>query len=248
MNKSRTIDAHGLPFVKLNREIKRAIAEGVTHISLLNVNGQRYIGDGLRGKLRITINGIPGNDLAAFMNGPEIVVYGNAQDCIANTMKKGRIIIHGNVGDLLGYAMRGGEVFVKGNVGYRAGIHMKACDKQIPVIVVGGTAADFFGEYMAGGIIILLGLNRQHNEPIAGDYTGTGMHGGIIYLRAEVPKEHLGKEVQIMKIEQQDKAILKKYIKKFAQEFGFDPDKILEAEFTKLLPMGKRPYGQKYAY
>ena len=34
-------------------------------------------------------------------------------------------------------------------------------------------AGDFFGEYMAGGIMILLGMNGK--SPLVGDYVGTGM-------------------------------------------------------------------------
>lgn len=70
---------------------------------------------------------------------------------------------------------------------------MQEYEKQVPVIIIGGTAGDFFGEYMAGGIMILLGINGK--TPIAGDYIGTGMHGGIIYIRGKVDPYHLGKEV-----------------------------------------------------
>ena len=36
-----------------------------------NVNGQRYIGCGLKRNLTIVVNGVPGNDLRAFMNAPQ---------------------------------------------------------------------------------------------------------------------------------------------------------------------------------
>mgnify|MGYP002508363490 CR=1 FL=1 len=44
------------------------------------------------------------------------------------------------------------------NAGYRAGIHMKAYKDKVPVMVIGGTAGSFLGEYQAGGVIVVLGL------------------------------------------------------------------------------------------
>ncbi|HID18060.1 TPA: hypothetical protein EYP27_00795, partial [Candidatus Bathyarchaeota archaeon] len=129
---------------------------------LKNVNGQRCIGGGIRAKVKIIVEGVPGNDLAAFMDGPTIIVKSNAQDCVGNTMNDGKVVVHGNAGDALGYGMRGGRLFIKGDVGYRVGIHMKAYMDKNPVLIAGGFARDFLGEYMAGGFLIVLGLNR-HN-------------------------------------------------------------------------------------
>ena len=44
------------------------------------------------------------------MNGGEIIVYGNAQDQICDTMNDGIVVVHGSAGDAAGYAMRGGEI------------------------------------------------------------------------------------------------------------------------------------------
>ncbi|HDI00749.1 MAG TPA: hypothetical protein ENF74_07175, partial [Firmicutes bacterium] len=78
--KEVTIDARGLHYKALNEMVHRAIEEGAGRIILENVAGQRYIGDGLKEEVEIVIRGTPGNDLAAFMDGPRIVVEGNAQD------------------------------------------------------------------------------------------------------------------------------------------------------------------------
>lgn len=160
------IDAKGMHYRQLNKMIRDAVASGEKEFELDNIGGQRYIGVGLDDSMEIIINGTPGNDLGAFMNGPKIIVNANAQEGISNTMNAGEIIVHGNVGDIIGYGMRGGKLYIKGDAGYRVGIHMKEYKKQIPVIVAGGTAGDFFGEYMAGGIMILLGMNGK--RPIVG--------------------------------------------------------------------------------
>lgn len=57
-------------------------------------------------------------------------------------------------------------ILVEGNVGYRAGIHMKAYKDQVPVLVVGGEAGSFLGEYQAGGYVVVLGLNTTGRAPV----------------------------------------------------------------------------------
>ncbi|MCG7849336.1 MAG: hypothetical protein MIO93_09190 [ANME-2 cluster archaeon] len=79
---------------------------------------------------------------------------------------------------------------------------MKEYKTQVPVIVPGGCAGDFYGEYMAGGVMILLGLGAGEDKPIAGDYLGTGMHDGVIFLRGEVEKHQLGAEVAVMELDE----------------------------------------------
>ncbi|NIA10475.1 MAG: hypothetical protein GWP10_12290, partial [Nitrospiraceae bacterium] len=98
------IDARGLHYRALNEKINQFILKGEKTFHLSHVNGQRFIGDGLKGKIKITIDGVPGNDLAAFMDGPRIRVKGNAQDGVANTMNEGEVVIDGNAGDVLGFA------------------------------------------------------------------------------------------------------------------------------------------------
>ncbi|MBI5166926.1 MAG: hypothetical protein HY998_04185 [candidate division NC10 bacterium] len=242
------IDANGLYYRELNRLIREAVAAGETRIHLFNVNGQRYIGDGLKGRITITIDGIPGHDLAAFMNGPTIVVNNNAQDGVGNTMNDGKVVVRGNAGDVLGYGMRGGKLFVQGDVGYRVGIHMKSYKSQVPVIIAGGAAADFFGEYMAGGIMVLLGLNgAEGNRPVVGDYLATGMHGGVIYIRGTVEEHQLGKEVGVKELEEEDYRVLRPLLEEYCQDLDLDIEEVFQGDFIKLLPVSHRPYGALYA-
>lgn len=240
------INAKGVYYRQLNEQIKEAVENGETEIELDNVNGQRYLGTNLNKPVHITVNGVPGNDMAVFMDGPTIIVNSNGQDSIANTMNSGKIVIHGSAGDVLGYGMRGGKLFVKGNVGYRVGIHMKEYKKQIPVIIAGGAAGNFFGEYMAGGCLILLGLNLESGQPIAGDYIATGMHGGVIYIRGEVETEKLSKEVAVFEIDETDEKLLEKLLTEYCAEFGLDYNELRQEKFIKLLPVSSRPYGRLY--
>ncbi|MDO8427107.1 MAG: hypothetical protein Q7T24_06305 [Deltaproteobacteria bacterium] len=242
------VNAAGVYYRDLNRQIREAIEAGQKEILVRNVNGQYYMGDGLRGNATITIEGVPGNDLAAFMDGPTLIVKANAQDNIANTMNSGKVIIHGNAGDVLGYGMRGGKLHILGDVGYRIGIHMKGMKRQAPTIIVGGTAGDFFGEYMAGGVLILLGLNRKPGRAIVGDYLGTGMHGGTIYIRGEVEKSICGAEVGIMDLDEEDEKVLKESLTEYCKDLDLKLEEIMKVGFKKLVPVSLRPYGNLYAY
>ncbi|MEW6674455.1 MAG: hypothetical protein AB1348_00260, partial [Nitrospirota bacterium] len=242
------IDARGIYYRQLNDMIREAVVNGTKEVIIDNVNSQRYIGAGINGKdVTIIINGTPGNDLAAFMDGPTVIVNDNAQDGVGNTINDGKIIIHGDAGDVLGYGMRGGKLFVKGDVGYRVGIHMKGYKNQMPMIIIGSTAGDFLGEYMAGGILMLLGLNRGNN-PIAGDYLGTGMHGGVMYIRGEIDPYRCGADVGITELDDNDKNILEGHLKEFCEDFDLDFNEIIKERFIKLYPKSLRPYGKFYAY
>lgn len=242
----KKINAKGMYYRQLNQLVKQAVAEGEDEIVLDNVNGQRYIGDGISSKARIIINGTPGNDMAAYMDGLELIVNGNGQDAPANTMNDGKIVFHGSAGDTVGYAMRGGKIFVKGNVGYRVGIHMKEFQDKVPTIVVGGKAGEFFGEYMAGGILMLLGLNLEEGQEVVGNYCGTGMHGGVMYIRGEVAEYKLGKEVKVVELEEADELKIRELVEEFCGYYGYDASEILNAKFSKLIPFNKRPYGNLY--
>jgi len=163
-------------------------------------------------------------------------------------MNEGEIIVHGHAGDIIGLAARGGKIFVREDVGYRAGIHMKEYQGKGPALVIGGTAQDFAGEYMAGGVMILLGLTLAEGEPHKASFIGTGMHGGVIYLRGSVAEHQLGKEVGIAELDEKDFAVLKKHVGEFAAHFGYDAGAILKQRFLKLFPRWLRPYGRLYAY
>jgi glutamate synthase domain-containing protein 3 len=114
--------------------------------------------------------------------------------------------------------------------------------------VCGGKARDFFGEYMAGGILVLLGYSTQFaDQPLVGGFCGSGMHGGVIYLRGHVEAWQVGKECGIFAADESDLEVLRPLVEDYATAFGFDADDILAAPFTKLLPSSHRPYGKLYA-
>lgn len=233
------LDAKNMDHTALNEAIRRD-----PDCRIENCLGQRFLGAGMSGR-RITIRGVPGNALGAYLNGAEITVHGNAQDAVGDTMNEGRIIIHGNVGDAAGYAMRGGKIFVQGNAGYRTGIHMKAYREKHPVLVIGGRAGSFLGEYQAGGTIVVLGLHSD-SKPIVSNFPGAGMHGGRMFIRSDCQGIRFPKQVSCHRAAEADLARLRPIIEEYCGCFGLDAQAILDAPFTVVTPDSANPYKQMY--
>lgn len=227
-------------FKDVNEKVREALY-GSDVVVLRDTFAQRYLGCGLPAGKRLEIHGVPGNDLACYMEGGSIEVFGNAQDQVANTMDNGDIIIHGRVGDATGYGMRGGRILVRDDCGWRVGIHMKQYKETCPTIVIGGNAGSFLGEYMAGGIIVLLGH--------AGDYLATGMHGGVIYLRYKLDDYKVSEGLVEEPVDEDDCAVLEKllsdYNDAFADELGHAVSTSCEGWY-RLRPQSSRPYATMY--
>ena len=243
-----------LNYQELNEKIHQAINEGYSRLILNDVCGQRFIAASLQGDLEFIINGVPGNDLGVFMDGPKIIVNGNCEDQAGNTMNDGTIIVDGDAGDVVGLSARGGKIYVKKDVGYRVGIHIKEYEQKFPIIIIGGTAKDFLGEYMAGGLIIALGLDVlpdssfiESDEPICGGELGTGIHRGKIMLRTNQDlSSNLGVGAKIFETTEDDLASIEPFVKEFCEIFNIPYDIIHKKPFKVIKPISKRPFGGNY--
>ena len=233
------IFAGGMHYSALNAAVR---ASQENNIEIMNCVGQRYIGAGLSER-HIFIHGTPGNALGAYLNGAEVRIDGNVQEATGDTMNAGVIEVHGSAGDATGYAMRGGKIFIEGDVGYRCGIHMKAFRIQKPAIVIGGRAGSFLGEYQAGGTIIVLG-DRLNGKPVVGNFCGTGMHGGEIWLRTDELTAALPEQVKSERVTLSDGAA--SLIREWCARFGKEEKSYLLAVYYRLTPNADNPYRQMY--
>ena len=234
------IQAKGLDYRALNEAIRTAGPS----CRITGCLGQRFIGAGMSGR-RVEIDGIPGNALGAYLGGGSITVNGNAQDAVGDTMNAGRIVINGSAGDAAGYAMRGGEIFIRDNAGYRAGIHMKAYKQHKPVIVIGGRAGSFLGEYQAGGYIIVLGLHSAAQAPVD-FFPCTGMHGGKMVFRGDVSSIRFPDQVTLHNATAEDMAEIAPYVREYCRLFDRDAEAMLRDNYTVITPDSKNPYQQMY--
>lgn len=234
------INAADLDYRTVNERLRQTTEDCIIE----NCCGQRFLAAGMSDK-NITIHGVPGNALGAYLNNSRITVKGNAQDAVGDTMNEGKILIYGNIGDAAGYAMRGGKIYVEGNAGYRAGIHMKAYKEKIPVMIIGGCAGSFLGEYQAGGIIIILGLHKDGRN-IVGNFPCTGMHGGKMFLRGNCRNIHFSEQVTAKCAAPEELEEIQEYLSEYCSDFGYSFSELLSEPFTIITPDSKNPYKQMY--
>ena len=166
---------------------------------------------------KITVHGTAGNGLGQYLNGSTIEVFGNAQEAVGDTMNAGEIIVHGSVGDACGYAMRGGK------------------------------AGSFLGEYLAGGLILVLGIGQNGAYPV-NNFCGTGMHGGKIVLRCDKAPTDLPRQVLVSEVTEDDMTEFAPYIKEYAQLFGADAENLLSQKYFVLTPNPEAGYKQLYTF
>ena len=232
-------------YSEVNDEIKETLLSKNKAV-VNDVNGQRYIGCALDTGKTVELHGTAGNDLACYLNGGSIILYGHGQDAVGNTMGGGEIIIHGHTGDALGYGMCDGQIYIRDNVSCRGGIHMKEFREMKPVLVIGENAGSFLGEYMAGGTIVLLGLHMKRGDKLFGTHCASGMHGGKIFVRGSFPKENLSPNIKVVSLSAEDEKELTTYVKNYCKFFGEDYDSIMSKPFKKLIPATSRPYANLY--
>jgi glutamate synthase domain-containing protein 3 len=159
-------------------------------------------------------------------------------------MNQGKVIIHGSGGDATAHSMRGGRVYVRDSIGYRGGIHMKQYMEKRPILVVGGSARAFLGEYMAGGLLIVLGMNGQ--VPVAERGVGSGIHGGEIFVRGKVDEKYLGVGAKQLPATAEQMAMIRPIIEDFAKAFGIDAAPLLAAQYSRIAAASARPFASKY--
>ena len=257
-----------LHYRELNQKVRKAVKDGCNHITLLNVSGQRFIGAGLSGDITIDVYGDAGLDTGVFSDGLKINVHGCSEYLLGNTLNSGELAVYGDSWDITGMSARGGAIYVLGEGGSRIGIHMKQFKDKKPTIVYGGRVKQYCGEYMAGGTIIVLGLNyrdavidhkkplsrenidpkkiKEYPEPIVQSFLGCGMHGGVIYIRGEVPETNLGIYAVKDEFTEEDKAAITPQIKRFSELFNVPEELIWKKKFTKIRPISSRPFGKVY--
>ena len=241
-NRKARIELGTLHFQEANEQVRAALAEA-DMVELQDVFAQRYLGCAMPTGKRLEIHGTPGNDMASYMDGGQIEVFGNVQDQIGNTMNEGLIVVHGRCGDAAGYAMRGGSIFIRDDCGWRVGINMKQYEAKRPAIFIGGNAGNFLGEYMAGGIIVLLGR--------PGKYLASGMHGGVIYLAHRLPDEEIAPGLMQEVVSDDDIQLLQGLIDSYRAYFSDDgelPSIPQASAFWKVTPQSARPYASMYAH
>jgi glutamate synthase (NADPH/NADH) large chain len=159
------------------RNVNRAVGT-LTGSAITRALGTRTLPDN---HIVIDLDGSSGQSLGAFMpKGLTLSLTGDTNDYAGKGLSGGRIVIRSDAastfesdqniiaGNVIGYGATSGEIFISGVVGERCGVRNSGV-----TIVVEGTG-DHAGEYMTGGVIVVLGD--------VGRNLAAGMSGGTLYL------------------------------------------------------------------
>ena len=122
---------------------------------------------------------------------------------------------------------------------------MKENREKVPVMVIGGRAGSFLGEYQAGGVIVVLGIGRGSGK-IVGNFPCTGMHGGKMILRSACDDISFPKQVTVRRASDDDVKEIDKYVSEYCRLFGADYDTVMDSPFSVVIPDSRNPYKQLY--
>jgi len=95
---------------------------------------------------------------------------------------------------------------------------------------------------------VVLGLTLRPGERHMAEFIGTGMHGGVTYIRGELEEYQLGREVGQVPLDEEDRTLLGELVGEYCSHFGVEANQVFCQSFTKLIPLSSRPYGRLYAY
>src|SRR6056297_277931 len=133
------------------------------HLRVTGHSGQR-LGAMAFANTRIENMGPASDDVGWLNGGADIVVHGHAGNGVANAMAQGRVCVAGSIGAR-------GMTMTKHNPRFSP-----------PELWVLGSVGDYFGEFMAGGIAVICGIDAQTPENILGYRPIVGMVGGRVFF------------------------------------------------------------------
>jgi glutamate synthase domain-containing protein 3 len=222
--------------------LKDAYNMGWKRFIVFNLRGQRFEGCGFGSKtedVRLDLYGSSGDYVASGIDGMETHIHSNAQDQIAQIMKRGKLVIHGDTGQCFMYGAKGGEVYVLGNAAGRPLINAAGR----PRVVINGAALDFLAEsFMAGdphnggGFVILNGLYTDedgavhfYDRPYPGSNLFSLASGGAIFIRdphGQIVDEQLNGG-RISEFTEKDWELIEPYLLENERLFGVSIDTLL---------------------
>lgn len=172
----------------LEERVQQAVETGHRQIEI-QAEGQHGIGGRLwkagDEKLEIKVTGTSGQRLGS-MGFPATTIHnmGPASDDVGWLNAGAKIVVHGNATNGAGNAMAQGKIYVAGDIGAR-GMTMTKHNPRFdpPELWVLGSVGDSFAEFMAGGIAVICGHGKEHEENILGYGPCVGMVGGKIFFR-----------------------------------------------------------------
>ncbi|MFH0730169.1 MAG: FAD-dependent oxidoreductase [Pseudomonadota bacterium] len=206
----------------LEEQIQMAVSMGYRLLEV-RAHGQHGIGGRLwkagEETVRLRVTGHSGQRVGAFAYAnTRIEIMGPASDDVGWLNAGAEIVVHGNASNGAANAMAQGKIFVAGNIGSR-GMTMTKQNPRFdpPELWVLGSAGDYFGEFMAGGIAVICGHNPQTPDNVLGYRPLVGMVGGKVFFRGP----HAGfsrEDAKLVPIDASDWAWLTENLKRYLEK------------------------------
>jgi NADPH-dependent glutamate synthase beta subunit-like oxidoreductase/glutamate synthase domain-containing protein 3/NAD-dependent dihydropyrimidine dehydrogenase PreA subunit len=181
-------DEQRIPSRVLEEIIHQHVQQGNRKLEV-QAFGQHGIGgrlwDAGTDKLQIRIIGHSGQRTGSLGNAnTTIEIMGPASDDIGWLNAGAQITVHGNTSNGAMNGAAQGKVFIGGSIGARGMTMTKRNPRfEPPELWVLGSAGDYFGEFMAGGIAVVCGHGCQTREKLLGHRPLVGMVGGKVFVR-----------------------------------------------------------------
>lgn len=172
----------------LEEQIQMAVSMGYRRLDV-RAYGQHGIGGRLwkaeDEPVHIRVTGHAGQRVGAFgYPNTRIEIMGPASDDTGWLNAGAQVVVHGHAANGTANGMAQGKVYVGGSIGSR-GMTMTKHNPRFdpPELWVLGSAGDYFGEFMAGGIAVICGHNPQTPGNVLGHRPMVGMVGGQVFFR-----------------------------------------------------------------
>ncbi len=180
-----------IPSRVLEEIIHQHVKEGHTKLEIEGY-GQHGIGGRLweieNSRIDIRVTGQSGQRAGSLGNAnTHIEIMGPASDDVGWLNAGANIIVHGNASNGVMNGAAQGKVLIGGSIGARGMTMTKRNPRfEPPELWVLGTAGDYFGEFMAGGIAVICGHNADSSVETLGHRPLVGMVGGKVFVRGEI--------------------------------------------------------------
>jgi glutamate synthase domain-containing protein 3 len=209
-----TLDAANLSTREINTRLKSLADEG-REVTVQNPRARHNLGVGILKPAKITFDGSVGRYCAAYCDGVDVTINGNADWGLASNLMNGRVVLKRNAGMSVASSIHAGDVFVGGNAGARAGIGMKGGQ-----LIIAGDAGFATGFLMQKGRIIVCGN--------AGEATADSMYEGIVYVGGKIAA--LGNDSKIETITEPELQSINDTLRKYGVEERRNFTKIVSAK------------------
>jgi glutamate synthase domain-containing protein 3 len=167
----------------------------------MEISGSPHQFAGERISGHVTAKGTLGSHGGSYSEGDgTLEIIGSLQDNCFEASSVREVVCHANASMMAGNAFQGERFFLRGSADSRAFQQLRPRNGMQPVAIIGETAGQYLGKMMSGGAILVLGLEHLGREdvdtPIVGEFVGTGMVGGRIYVRGYVMDDFIKRPPQ----------------------------------------------------